>query len=317
MSDQPDSQEMVLDEFLLSTTRSFDEAQKSMLEGSGISVSMMLSSAELEVKVAVENVKGCMMVRPISLRDITQGKIDPGMLSTVRINYIGSVDELEHAVPSEVVTPSPGSVSNETPVKRRVPDLAGFTLKAAKAKLEKNDWKFVAHAATRDEIATAEKDSHGKVIRQNPQPIEASGAETIHFWVNLGSIPVQAIDGIGEKMELNLSEVGIRSLGDLSLADVSELSSFLHMNERRTRDFVNMASMMSRLVVLGLADEIAELLIKGAKIHSVEALAEADPEKLHQICSRALADGEIRSPKKFSITKKEVKEWINAAKRTL
>ena len=27
MSDQPDSQEMVLDEFLLSTTRSFDEAQ--------------------------------------------------------------------------------------------------------------------------------------------------------------------------------------------------------------------------------------------------------------------------------------------------
>ena len=54
------------------------------------------------------------MVRPISLRDITQGKIDPGMLSTVRINYIGSVDELEHAVPSEVVTPSPGSVSTAT-----------------------------------------------------------------------------------------------------------------------------------------------------------------------------------------------------------
>lgn len=78
-------------------------------------------------------------------------------------------------------------------------------------------------------------------------------------------------------MELNLSKFGIRSLVDLSLADVSEFSFFLHMNEVRTRDFVNMASMMSRLVVFGLADEIAELLIKGAKIHSVEVLAEANP----------------------------------------
>jgi uncharacterized protein YhfF len=109
-------------------------------------------------------------------------------------------------------------------------------------------------------------------------------------------------------MELNLSKVGIRSLGDLSLEDVSELSFSLHMNEVRTRDFVNMASMMSRLVVFGLADEIAELLIKGAKIHSVEALAEADSEKLHQVGSRVLADGKIRSPEKFSITKKDVKE---------
>jgi hypothetical protein len=53
------------------------------------------------------------------------------------------------------------------------------------------------------------------------------------------------------------------------------------MNEVRTRYFFNMASMMSRLVVFGLADETAELLIKGAKINSVEALAEADSEKLH------------------------------------
>jgi hypothetical protein len=125
----------------------------------------------------------------------------------------------------------------------------------------------------------------------------------------LGSIPVQeAIDGISEKMELNLSKFGIRSLGDLSLADVLELSFFLHMNEVRTRDFVDMGSIISRLVVFGLADEIAELLIKGAKIHSVEALAEADSKKLHQVGSRVLEDGEIRSPEKFSITKKDVKE---------
>ena len=80
------------------------------------------------------------------------------------------------------------------------------------------------------------------------------------------------------------------------------------MNEVLTRDFVNIASMMSRLVVFGLADKVAELLIKGAKIHSVEALAEADSKKLHQVGSRVLADGEIRSPEKFSITKKNVKE---------
>jgi len=41
-------------------------------------------------------------------------------------------------------------------------------------------------------------------------------------------------------MELNLSKFGIRSLVDLSLTDVSELSFFLHMNKVRTHDFVDM-----------------------------------------------------------------------------
>lgn len=317
MSDQPDTREMVLDEFLLSTTRSFDDAQKSMLEGSGISVSMMLNSAELEVKVAVDNVNGCMTIRPISLRDITKGKIDPGMLSTLRINYIGSVDELKYDVSSKVVTPAPDSVPNESPAKRPVPDLAGLSLRDAKAQLEANKWKFVAHAASREEVSLAEKKTHGRVIRQEPGPFEESATDAIHFWVNLGSIPVHAIDGIGEKMELNLSKIGIRSVADLSLAEVSELSSFLHINEARTRDFVNMASMMSRLVVLGLTDEIVELLTKGAKINSIEALANADPVELHKVCSKSLHDGEIKTPEKFSITKKDVKEWINVAKRSI
>ena len=313
MTDQPDSQEMVLDEFLVSAARSFNDAQKSMLKGSGISASMILSSAKLEVKVAVENANGCMRVRPISLRDMREGGIDPGMISTLRINYVGSVDELSSGGLSEVVTPG----TDDTPTKKRIPDLTDLTLKEAKDRLKANKWKFVAHAANREEVALAKETTHGKVIRQQPEPFEESDTDTIHFWVNLGSVTVQKIDGIGEKMASKLSKVGIRSIGDLSLANVSELSSFLRMDETRTRDFVNMASMMSRLVVLGLQDEIVELLVKGANIYSIEDLAQADPIELHKVCSEILAKGKIMVPKEFSFTQKDVEEWISVAKRSL
>ncbi len=314
MADHLDSQEMVLDEFLVSAARSFNNAQKLMLKGSGISASMVLSSADLEVKVTVDNANGCMKVRPISLRDIREGGIDSGMLSTLRINYVGSVDELSAGGLSEVATPG----TNYTPTTgKRIPDLTDLTLNEATDRLKANKWKFVAHAASREEIASAGETTHGKVIRQQPEPFEESDTDTIHFWVNLGSVSVQAIDGIGEKMASKLSKVGIRSIGDLSLANVSELSSLLRMNEQRTRDFVNMASMMSRLVVFGLKDEIVELLVKGANIYSVEDLAQADPIELYQACSEILVEGEIMTPKEFSFTQKDVEGWISVAKRSL
>ena len=313
MANQRDSQEMVLDEFLASAARSFNDAQKLMLKGSDISASMMLSSAELEVKVAVDNANGRMKIRPISLRDIREGGIDSGMLSTLRINYVGSVDELSTGGLSEGATPE----TNDTPTKKRVPDLTDLTLKEATDRLKANKWKFVAHAANREEIALAGETTHGKVIRQQPEPLEESDTDTIHFWVNLGSVSVQTIDGIGEKMASKLSKAGIRSIGDLSLANVSELSSFLRIDEQRTRDFINMASMMSRLVVFGLKDEIVELLVKGANIYSIEDLAQADPIELYKACSEILTKGKIMTPKEFSFTQKDVEEWISVAKRSL
>lgn len=305
-----DSQEMDLKDFVDATTRSFTEAQQSLLSGSGMTGSMMMSGAELEIKVAVAQTRGSTRVRPISLDDILEGGINPGMLSTVRISLVGSIDD------------APETVRESTPVapkKQLAPNLAGLTLKDADTRLKRGKWKFVAHAASRKDLAAAEENSAGRVVRQQPEagaPIERNN-ETIHFWLNLGSIPVQAIDGIGEKMEINLSKMGIRSVGDLSLADVDKLAKFLKMNGERTRDFVNMAALMSRLTTLGLTDEIVEVLTKGAKIRSIEELAKANPTTLHQACSAALTSGKIMTPSKFSITKKGVAEWVESAKTSL
>ena len=315
MPNVPDSQTMDLEDFLASATQSFTDAQQSLLQGTGLSAKMMLSNAELEVKVAVENTKeGRMLVRPISLADMTAEKISPDMLSTVRINLVGSVSETAEKV--EVETPAPSTPS--APGRVKIPDLSGLTLKEVSAKLKKGKWKFAAHALPRTEAAKAEAETHGKILRQKPDAgaLGDKASDTLHFWVNLGSTPVKAIDGIGEKMEVNLSKIGIRSVGDLSLADSKKIFEFLNINEKRSREFVNMAEMMSRLTILGLKDEVVELLAKGARVNSVEALAKSSVSSLYTVCKKALASGKVMTPSAFSFTKDDVAAWINAAKNS-
>lgn len=312
MADKIVSQEIDLEEFLASAAHSFTDAQRSLLQGSGVSANMMLSTAELELKVSVSaGVKGRMAIRPVSFQDISRENINPAMLSTLRINLISSVGELaDEAAPSSKPPENPGGRQV------RIPDLTGLTLDKAAACLKAGKWKFQTHAAPRAEAAKAGIETHGKVLRQEPLATSPGDktTETVHFWVNLGSVPVKMIDGIGEKMELSLSKIGIRSVGELSLANVDELSSSLHLNTARTQDLVDMAGLMANLTVLGLKDEVVELLVKGVRIPSLKKLAAANPKELYQTCLKAISSKKIQTPRKFSFTQEHVAAWVQAAK---
>lgn len=311
MADEPVFNGIDLQEFLATAGRSFTGAQRSLQGGTDTPVTMMLSSAELELKVAVgSDSKGKMLINPISSQDIARGTIDPGMISTLRINLISSIgdqhEDYAHATESDST--------------KRVPDLTGLTVEESIARLKAEQWNYEAHAANSKEIKAAGKATHGKVLRQLPKASAAVDPQTntVHFWLNLGSVPVQAIDGIGEKMAENLHKIGIRSVGELSLApDADHLASLLHMGKSRARDFVNMADLMSRLTVLGLKDEVVELLVKGVGIRTMEQLAKAAPTTLHKQCRAALDSLKVRTPQAFKLTLDAVKEWIAAAANSI
>ncbi len=70
MADNPTPGDIDLETFLKLAGQSFTDAQRALVPGLDVSVNMMLSSAELEVKVAVSSdVRGKMSIRPISSED--------------------------------------------------------------------------------------------------------------------------------------------------------------------------------------------------------------------------------------------------------
>ncbi len=304
------SNEVDLETFLKSAGQSFSDAQKALLPGMDVSVNMMLNNVELELKVAVNtDALGKITIRPISSADINGGGIDPGMLSTIRINFVSSIGEVT-APPRTTPTPGGGGVSDT------VPDLVGLTLNEAASLLKSRGWAFEPHAAGVEEIKTSGEEMRGKIIRQQPYSAEPAdkSTTTVQLWIDLGNMPVQEIDGIGYKTGENLLKIGIRSIGELSLAGVSQIASLLRINETRARGLVDMAALMSRLAVLGFKDEVVEVLVKGAGIRTVGELAKSDPEELFHICSEAVSAGKVQVPRDFSFNLKDVGGWIKSAK---
>jgi hypothetical protein len=308
MAEQVSSNEIDIETFLKAAGQSFTDAQKALLPGLEVSMNMMLNSAELELKVAVNtDGSGRMMIRPISSTDLAGG-IDPGLLSTIRIGFISSVGEIS-GVTQTPITPNGANRANV------IPDLSGLTLDEAADLLKTRGWVFEPHAASAEEVQAAGEQKPGRVLRQQPiagDHVDKSST-TVNFWVDLGNTPVEEIDGIGDKTVDNLSKVGIRSVGELSLADVSQIAALLRINEKRARGFVDMAALMSRLTVLGFKDEVVEVLVKGAGIRSVGELATANPDELLQVCLGVIREGKVKVPHDFEFTAKDVKEWIKSA----
>ena len=312
MVNNPVPDNIDLETFLKSAGQSFTDAQKALVPGLDVPVNMILSNAELELKVAVSSdVKGKMSIKPISSEDILHGSIDPGMISTIRITFVSSIGDIK-VEPQSI--PSSDTIIRE----EKVPLLTGLTLDAAIKLLKIGGWQFEPHAASKEEIAIL-KTNTGKVLRQQPaagHSVDKSNT-TISFWVDLGNIPVKEIDGIGIKIGDRLSKIGISSIGELSLADVTQVASALRVSESRARGFLDMAGLMSRLAILGFKDEVVELLVKGANISSIEQLASADSKLLYGVCREAAASGKVQVPRGYNFTSDDVKNWIKAASNYL
>lgn len=95
MAEQSTKADATLGLFLASAGRSLAEAQRA-LGASGEAATMMLSTAELEVKAAISaDVRGAMSLRPVSVSQISRGSLDPGLLSTIRLQYVATPPESE------------------------------------------------------------------------------------------------------------------------------------------------------------------------------------------------------------------------------
>ena len=75
-----------------------------------------------------------------------------------------------------------------------------------------------------------------------------------------------------------------------------------------------MANFISHLVVAGLEDEVAELLVKGAQIRTMNELATSDPPQLYGTLKESIEQGRVRVPRDFSFTPEDVTNWIKAAR---
>lgn len=123
MADKSSSNDIDLGTFLESAGQSLSEAQRALAAGLDLPVNMVLNNAELEIRIAVSSdARGRMAISPISSQDVRRGGIEPGVLSTLRISFVGTVGEAKQSVaPLAGPKRNPAEVVDEV---RKRPDIA-------------------------------------------------------------------------------------------------------------------------------------------------------------------------------------------------
>lgn len=255
-------------------------------------------------------------IRVTSLPSVTAtpstGETTPSaqpLTGEIEMNFVRVPRELEQAVPLSA-TGAGGVVG--TPV----PYLVGLTIEETTAQLGAAGWRFEPHAASGEEIAASPEERRGRVLRQDPPAgqLVDKASVTLHFWIALSNLPVTEIDGVGDILGKRLADMGIATVGQLSLAKASEIATPMRMNQPRIQKFIDMATLMSRLVIIGLRDEVVELLVKGAGIHSIEELASASPSQLYESCREAISAAKVQTPRGFTFTRDDVAGWVKTAR---
>jgi hypothetical protein len=215
--------------------------------------------------------------------------------------------------PVNPVTPAP---EVELPEGNPVPNIIGNTLDEATGLLTKANWRFEAHAASKEQIAQTTGLGYGRVLIQKPEAGVRvdKAATTVHFWVALSNLPVNIIDGIGKKLSGRLNEIGISTVGHLSIAQAKQVAQVLQVKESRASEFIDMAVFISHLAIAGLKDEVAELLVKGAQIRTISELTASDPTQLYEILRDSIDRKQVQLPGDFSLTPEDVAGWIKTAR---
>jgi hypothetical protein len=119
MANSETNREVDLEKFLAATGNSLSAAQGSLTDGLDMSPNLVVSEAQLEVKAALNSdSEGRLAVQTISSKDISQGGIDPGLVSTMQINFLATPGEpqAEAAKPKK----SPADVVKEVSKKNDV-----------------------------------------------------------------------------------------------------------------------------------------------------------------------------------------------------
>ena len=148
-----------LGDFLEAAGKSLGDAQNSLLTGLNLSTNMILNNADIEVKVLVDSANGKISIKPVSAEDIRVGSIDPGLLSTLRISFISTVEEpIEETVsPAVESVKAPSQLIEEVLNRKDIQKLA-----SARGELQVKP-TFVAE---RKRWLVSVEDNSGKVLRE-------------------------------------------------------------------------------------------------------------------------------------------------------
>ena len=120
-----------------------------------------------------------------------------------------------------------------------------------------------------------------------------------------------------EKLAARLAGQGIHTVGDLSLASAAQVGVALGMSDTRARSFVDMAALIFGLTVAGFPNEVVEALVKGAGISSLAQLADADTDQVYAACQEAIRQGRVKVPRAFTLSRDDVRKWVEMARSAL
>ena len=158
MDESESNREVALDSFLAAAGQSLTDAQGSLTEGLGLSANLVLSQAQLEVKAAVsaDDERG-MALKTISAKDISQGGIDPRLVSSLNFNFVATAGEAAPRGPSRTPAEVVDEVKNRSAVVAMEKILGNFNYEATFVS-DKKRWLVTV------------RDPEGRLVRESVLP---------------------------------------------------------------------------------------------------------------------------------------------------
>jgi len=150
-----------------------------------------------------------------------------------------------------------------------------------------------------------------KEPRLDDRHAEVHTPEVVQPAVSLNELPIETIEGIGEKYGKLLRAKGIDSVDDLINADPVRIAEITDISFTVAKRWVA----MSRFAWLdGISEEDAEAIVFATGIKTVKALARADPAELLEKIKKAVALGDVRIPAGYEFTIEKAKKWVESAR---
>ncbi|MHA2386960.1 MAG: DUF4332 domain-containing protein, partial [Candidatus Thorarchaeota archaeon] len=147
--------------------------------------------------------------------------------------------------------------------------------------------------------------------KQDEKHAEVHTPEVIQPKVSLTELPIETIEGIGEKYGALLRKKGIDSVDDLINADPVRIAEITDVATSVAKRWIA----MSRFAWLdGVSEEDAEAIVFGTGIKTVKALARADPATMLERIKAAVGTGDVRIPAGYEFTIEMAKTWVESAR---
>jgi hypothetical protein len=89
------------------------------------------------------------------------------------------------------------------------------------------------------------------------------------------------------------------------------------LTRKKATEFISMAKLMVKGNIAGIEgvdEQVAELLVVGAKIDSKEKLAQTSPQELVNLLDQAIKSGAVKVPKSYRLTVEDSTRWVESAK---